>query len=59
MQNGGLEIMDMNGRKILSYPVTTSMVHLQLSTRQMPAGTYLYQLNAGQVQSGVKKIVIR
>ena len=57
--SGSLEIMDMNGRKILSYPVTASMRHLQLSTRQMPPGTYLYQLNAGQVQSGVKKIVIR
>ena len=59
VHSGSLEIMDMNGRKILSYPVTGSMGHLQLSTRQMPPGTYLYQLVAGQVQSGVKKIVIR
>lgn len=57
--SGSLEIMDLNGRKILSYPVRESMGQVRLSTQQLAPGTYMYKLVAGRTSSIAKKIVIR
>ena len=59
VRSGSLEIVDMNGRKVLSYPLTESTGQVQLPTRRLASGTYLYQISAGNRKSEAKKIVIR
>ncbi len=57
--SGSLEIYDIHGRKILSYPLSTSSTNVQLSASQLASGTYLYQIAAGDRISEARKIVIR
>ncbi len=59
--SGSMDIMDMNGRKVLSFPVTAETGNVVLPTRQLSSGTYLYQLNAdtGERVADARKILIR
>jgi len=59
IQSGFLEILDMNGRKVMSYPVSTSDGNVVLPVRQLLSGTYLYQVNTLEGLSEARKIVIR
>ncbi len=59
VRSGSLEILDINGRKVLSYPLTESTGQVQLPTRRLAPGTYLYQIIAANRKSEAKKIVIR
>ena len=59
VESGSLEISDMNGRKVLSYPITESTGNVLLPASQLSAGTYLYYLKTGSRQSEARKIVIR
>ncbi len=54
-----LEILDINGRKVLSYPLTESTGQVQLPARRLAPGTYLYQIIAANRKAEAKKIVIR
>lgn len=58
---GSLDLMDMNGRKLMSFPVTGGIRNVILPTSQLQSGTYLYQLNAntGERVTEVRKIIIR
>lgn len=57
--SGTLKVTDMNGRELLSYPLTETTNHLRIPTGQLAAGTYLYQVKAGQIKSEARKIVVR
>ncbi len=59
VSSGTLEITDLNGMKILTYPVTRSDANVVVPASQLAPGTYLYQVRAGHSLSTVKKIVIR
>lgn len=59
ISGGALEIYDMHGRKIRSYPLSPSSNNVQLSAGQLASGTYLYQIAAGDKISEARKIVIR
>jgi len=59
LNSGFLEIMDMNGRKVMSYPVKASSGNVVLPTSRLAPGTYLYRVNAGRKVSEARKIVIR
>ncbi len=54
-----LVFYNLNGQKILSYPVSGSDEHILLPTRQMDPGTYLYSLQTDGWHSGSKKVVIQ
>jgi hypothetical protein len=56
--SGTLVITDLYGRKVESYPIGPSTRHVLLPARQLPPGTYLYQVHSGTVQSEAKKLVI-
>lgn len=58
-RTGSLEIYDMHGRKIRSYPLSGSNTNVQLATGQLASGTYLYKISAGNRVSEARKIVIR
>ncbi|BDS10159.1 T9SS type A sorting domain-containing protein [Aureispira anguillae] len=55
---GTLKIYNTSGIELKSYQVDKSFDHLQISTQDLPAGTYYYtiQTNIGQVQS--KKMIV-
>ncbi len=59
VESGSLEISDMNGRKVLSYPVTESTGNVPIPASQLSPGTYLYNIKTGSGQSEARKIVIR
>lgn len=59
MESGILEITDLNGRKLLSYPITDSDEQVILPVQKLTSGTYLYQISAGNSLSSAKKFVIR
>ncbi len=59
VSSGTLEITDLNGRKILTYPVTGTDKNVVVPTRQLAPGTYLYQVSAGSSLSAARKIVIQ
>ena len=59
MHSGMLELYDMNGRRIMSYPVTGNTRNIILPTDQLIPGTYLYRVDSEQWQSDSKKIVIK
>lgn len=57
--SGSLEILDINGRIVLSYPITNTMGTVVLPTNRFHSGTYLYQLNTGGSVSEARKIIIK
>lgn len=57
--SGSLEILDINGRLVLSYPISNTTGTVALPTSQLHSGTYLYQVNTGERVSEARKIVIR
>lgn len=59
VHSGMLELYDMNGHRIMSYPVTGNTRNLILPTDQLIPGTYLYRVDSEQWQSDSKKIVIK
>ena len=59
VHSGTLEILDINGRRVLSYPITNTTGTVVLPTSRLHSGTYLYQLNTGEYISEARKIVIR
>jgi len=59
VESGSLDIMDLNGRNVLSYPITGSTGNVLLPARQLVPGTYLYQINTESTSSGAKKLVVR
>ena len=59
VQSGSLEIMDLNGRKIDSYPISGSTSNVLIPALHMAPGTYLYQVNTRSSRSAAKKIVFR
>jgi Secretion system C-terminal sorting domain len=59
VRSGFLELSDMNGKKVLSYPLTPSTSHVLLPTNQYAPGTYIYRVTTGQGKSEGKKVVIR
>ena len=59
IHSGVLNIFDMDGRKIRNYPIKGNPEILTLQTVDLLPGTYLYQVDAEQWQSGAKKMVIQ
>ena len=59
LHSGMLELYDVNGHRVMSYPVTGNTRNLILPTDQLIPGTYLYRVNSEQWQSDSKKIVIK
>jgi hypothetical protein len=59
VHSGSLEILDIHGRSILSYPLTNTSGTVVVPTSQLHSGTYLYQVHTGEHTSEVKKIIIR
>jgi Secretion system C-terminal sorting domain len=59
--SGTLDLMDMNGRKLMSFPVTAGTRNMVLSTSHLHSGTYLYQINTdtGKRAPEARKILIR
>lgn len=58
-QSGTLLLSDMNGKKVLSYPINSSADHVLLPTSQFAPGTYIYHLDTDLGRSEGKKVVIR
>lgn len=59
IQSGTLELFDLNGKMVMSHPVTGSTGNLVLPTHQLVPGTYIYQVDLGHMRLPSKKIVIR
>ncbi len=59
VNSGSLVITDMGGRRMLTYPVSSSTTHVLLPARQLAAGTYIYQVVTGETKSEPKKMIIR
>lgn len=59
VKSGILEIVDLNGQRMLSQPVRSSASLLTIPTNQLVPGTYLYYLAAGSQRSSSKKLVIK
>jgi len=58
IHSGTLELLDMNGMKMLSHPLTETIENLILPTDQLNPGTYIYQLKSGEWSSSARRIVI-
>ncbi|MCP4440972.1 MAG: T9SS type A sorting domain-containing protein [Aureispira sp.] len=58
VDSGEIRLYDVNGIQLKSYKVDSSFDHLQLSTEELPSGTYLYtlQIDTGEIIS--KKMVV-
>ena len=54
-----LVLYNLNGQKVLSYPVRGSDENILLPTRQMDPGTYLYSLQSDGWHSESKKVMIQ
>lgn len=59
--SGSLDIVDMNGRKVLSFPITPETGNVVLPAGQLSSGTYLYQVHTDieDRSPAARKIVIR
>jgi len=59
--SGSLDIVDMNGRKVLSFPITSETGNVILPGGQLSSGTYLYYVTAdtGERATNARKILIR
>jgi hypothetical protein len=56
--SGILELYDLRGNHLLSYPVTGMDVNVVLPTRELAPGTYLYFVETGASRSESRKITI-
>lgn len=54
---GELIFYDMNGMEVERFKVNHTFDHLKISTGDLPAGTYLYQLRTAEGKSGSKKLI--
>lgn len=54
-----LVLYNLNGQKILSYPVSDADEHILLPARQLDAGTYLYSIQSAGWNSESKKLVVQ
>jgi hypothetical protein len=59
IESGTLEIMSLNGQKVMSQPVHRSVSSLAISTNRLSPGNYLYYIEAGQHRSSSRKMVIK
>jgi len=59
IHSGVLNLFDMNGQWMMSYPLTQTFETLILPTDQLIPGTYFYHVVSEQWQSAAKKIVIQ
>ena len=57
-KNGELVLYDLAGREIKKYTVTSRVDHLLLTTSDIKAGTYFYQLLVNGIGISTKKIVV-
>ena len=57
--SGSLELYDLNGNMVRSYPVTGSTHNLVFPTRNLVPGTYIYNVISGDLRSSSKKIVVQ
>ncbi len=58
INEGEIIVYDLAGREVKRYTVTRQFDHLQLSTSDIRAGTYFYQLMANGNNISTKKIVV-
>lgn len=56
--SGILELINMNGKRALSYPLTVSDHHVIIPADNLAPGTYIYHVNSGRYRSPAKKIVV-
>jgi hypothetical protein len=56
--SGTLELIDMHGNRVLSYPVTGPAQDIVLPTHQLAPGTYMYYVESAEGRSPSKKIVV-
>lgn len=59
IQSATLEIVEVNGQRVMSQVVHRSASSLALPTNQLAPGTYLYYVEAGRIRSSSKKLVIK
>ena len=57
--SGSLELYDLNGIMVSTYPVTGSTHNLVLPTQNLVSGTYIYNVKSGDLCSSSKKIVVQ
>jgi hypothetical protein len=57
--NGEIQILDMQGKTMQTYNVDNQFDHLRISTGQLPRGTYLYRLVAGNFSSKANKLIVK
>lgn len=55
---GEIIFYDLGGNEIKRFKVNNSADHLSLSTADIPAGTYLYHLQASGTSSDGKKLIV-
>jgi hypothetical protein len=55
---GSIEILDLEGRLLLSYPVTRDDEHVVLPTQSFAPGAYLYYIKSGDSRTGTAKFVV-
>ena len=58
MSSAQLVLYNLNGQKVISYPVSGSEEHILLPAKQLDPGTYLYSFQSDGWHSGSKKLVI-
>jgi hypothetical protein len=58
VNEGEIQLMNMQGKLIRSFRIDHQFENLQINTSQYPHGTYLYQISAGEYKSGAKKLII-
>jgi hypothetical protein len=51
-------ISDLNGNEIKRYKVDNAFNTLELTTKDLPAGTYFYQMQATGISSASKKLIV-
>jgi hypothetical protein len=55
---GTLQLFDLNGNLVLTYPVTNSDTQLVLPTHQLTTGTYLYYIQTSNSRTEPGKIIV-
>jgi hypothetical protein len=58
VNQGTIVFYDLNGTEIKHYKVDNTFDHLLISTVDLPAGSYYYQLQTNNQNSGGKKLVV-
>ena len=59
IQSGSLEVLDIQGREILNYPINQTLENVVLPASHLSPGTYLYRVNAGNRITEARKLVVR